>query len=97
VSDLSTVRAIHAVVEGLVQGVGFRLGAVSMATDLGLQGWVRNLVGGDVEVWAQGSDAAAVDRFVDWLHRGPRSARVFRVTVTRRDPEPGLTDFAIRR
>lgn len=35
-------RRVHVVFEGRVQGVGFRWTARSVATDLGLTGWVRN-------------------------------------------------------
>ena len=35
-------RRVHVVFEGRVQGVGFRWTARSVATELGLTGWVRN-------------------------------------------------------
>ena len=35
-------RRVHVVFEGRVQGVGFRWTARSIATELGLTGWVRN-------------------------------------------------------
>jgi len=45
-------------VEGEVQGVGFRSSCSRRATDLGLSGWVRNLSNGRVEVQAEGDPLA---------------------------------------
>lgn len=50
----SSVRLV-ALVDGRVQGVGFRFWTRSRARELGLLGWVRNLADGRVEVVAEGS------------------------------------------
>jgi acylphosphatase len=65
-------------VTGRVQGVGFRYSARLEALRLGVRGYARNLPDGSVEVVAEGS-AAAVEELRQWLHRGPRMARVERV------------------
>ncbi|WP_128772561.1 acylphosphatase [Actinomyces oricola] len=75
------IRTIHAVVSGMVQGVGFRYHCTTQAQTLGLIGEVRNLYNGDVEVMAQGR-ADAVAQFIAWLYRGPRWAQVDTVRVT---------------
>lgn len=90
-----SARAVSATVSGRVQGVGFRWSAATEAGRRGLAGWVRNCLDGTVEVFAQG-DAAAVGGFVDWLHDGPRGARVAAVDVTELSPDPALRDFTIR-
>lgn len=46
---------MHVVFSGQVQGVGFRYTARRYATELGLNGMVRNLPDGSVELVAQGS------------------------------------------
>ncbi|MDR1468261.1 MAG: acylphosphatase [Spirochaetaceae bacterium] len=74
------ITAFSAVVTGRVQGVGFRWTAAAEAERLGVKGWVRNTSGGEVEVWAEGPEAAAHE-FLAWLHRGPRHARVDEVCV----------------
>ena len=48
----------HIVVNGLVQGVGFRYFTVTQARRLGVRGWVRNCRDGSVELEAQGSSDA---------------------------------------
>lgn len=48
VSSSDDIR-VHAVVAGLVQGVGFRYFTVMTAGKLGLGGWVRNCYDGSVE------------------------------------------------
>jgi acylphosphatase len=62
-------------VRGRVQGVGFRASAAHEARRLGVDGWVRNLPDGSVELEARGT-AAAVDALCAWLTQGPRGARV---------------------
>ena len=81
-SDASaSVRTVHVLVHGTVQGVGFRYHCAYTAQELGVVGQVRNLPDGDVEVMAQG-EADAVARLISWLKRGPRWASVRTVTVT---------------
>ena len=81
-SDASaSVRTVHVLVHGTVQGVGFRYHCAYTAQELGVVGQVRNLPDGDVEVMAQG-ESEAVARLISWLERGPRWASVRTVTVT---------------
>ena len=72
---------VHAIISGLVQGVGFRANTTWEARALGVDGWVRNLSGGEVEVEAEGP-RPVLEEFVRWLHQGPRGARVTEVQVT---------------
>jgi acylphosphatase len=72
------MRAVRFLVEGRVQGVGFRAAACRRARELGLGGYARNLPDGRVEVLAQGEDAR-VETFSEWLRHGPPLARVDRV------------------
>ena len=65
-------------VRGRVQGVGFRWWARGLATELGIEGSVRNLVDGSVEVMARG-DAASLEGLEARLAKGPPFARVDRV------------------
>lgn len=80
---------VRVVVSGRVQGVGYRQSAADEAERLGVNGWVRNLPDGRVEVVAEG-DEAAIDALVAWCKRGPRLARVEEARITR---EPFRGEF----
>lgn len=62
-------------VEGYVQGVGFRWFVRSAAEMLNLTGYVKNLRDGNVEVYAAGSQRA-LDELRSKLEQGPHGARV---------------------
>lgn len=89
-----SVTAIHAVVIGRVQGVGFRYSTQRRAAALGLVGWVRNRPEGSVEVWAQGNPHD-VDRLVAFLRDGPPAAGVAAVHVDEPSPDPALDRFTV--
>lgn len=74
-------------IEGRVQGVGFRWAVTAKATALGLKGWVRNRRDGSVEALIHGTPDA-VDALTVWAWNGPSSARVDRVLS---NDEPGST------
>jgi acylphosphatase len=89
------VKAVRCQIAGRVQGVGFRYTARDRASDLGLSGWVRNISGGRVEVFAQGP-GPIVEVFLTWLHDGPTAARVTRVDEVPAVPDARFTEFEIR-
>ena len=63
------------VINGRVQGVGFRWFTKDAAMREGVTGWVRNLPDGRVEALAEG-DPDAVTRLEQALQTGPPGARV---------------------
>ncbi|MEP6994240.1 MAG: acylphosphatase [Acidobacteriota bacterium] len=73
------MRARRAIVTGRVQGVGYRFFVEGAARELNVRGWVRNLPDGSVETVAEG-DEQQLARFFDRLRRGPRGARVERLS-----------------
>jgi acylphosphatase len=83
------------VVEGRVQGVGFRWFVLRHARDLGIGGFVRSLPDGSVEVVAAGPPPA-IDRLARHLADGPTAARVTRVTRTEAADHPLTTNFEVR-
>lgn len=71
--------AVRLIVQGRVQGVGFRDAMCAEALRLGVTGWVRNRRDGSVEAVVCGT-GERVDRMRAWARRGPPAAQVTRVT-----------------
>ena len=63
------------VIEGRVQGVGYRYSTKMKAESLGIRGSVQNLRDGSVFVTAQG-EKEAMDNFVRLCYKGPQGAIV---------------------
>ena len=77
--EAGRLERLHAIVEGRVQGVGFRYFVIDAAVSLGLTGWVRNRWDGSVETLAEGP-RPALERLMMALQVGPRAANVTTVT-----------------
>jgi acylphosphatase len=73
-------QAVRCVVAGRVQGVYYRAATAEQATRLQLDGWVKNLADGRVEVVAAG-EPAAIAALTRWLWDGPPAARVDAVHI----------------
>jgi acylphosphatase len=69
---------LHFLIQGRVQGVGFRWYVQREAGRMDLRGWVRNTEEGEVEVVASGT-AEELAELRASLRRGPRGARVDRL------------------
>lgn len=90
------MAASRLMIEGLVQGVGYRYAFSERARALGLSGWVRNRANGAVEASVHGPEDA-VQAMIAWAHQGPRAARVSRVLVSgESEPTPADGQFDIR-
>jgi acylphosphatase len=77
-------KAVHAIISGRVQGVGYRNWTVITATKLGVEGWVRNRSDGTVETVFHGS-AQQVDAMLEACRKGPMLARVDGIQTTAHD------------
>jgi acylphosphatase len=87
--------AVHMVVEGLVQGVGFRWFVARHAEMLGVHGFVANSYDGTVEVEAEG-DRGLLEELVKQVRIGPRSAHVSKLVLEWKNPTHQFTHFRIR-
>lgn len=89
------IRA-HIIVEGKVQGVGFRAFTEYHATQRGLNGWVRNCHDGTVEVEVEGP-RPDIQAFLAILEKGPRFSDVAQIVVDWKDANRHTQGFTIRR
>ena len=89
--DLARRRVV---IDGRVQGVGFRASCARRAGEAGIAGWVRNLPDGRVEAVFEGP-VTDVDKLLEWCRHGPPLARVTRITA---DDEPLVCEqgFTVR-
>lgn len=88
------IRRLHAVVHGMVQGVGFRVACARKAIDLKLSGWVRNMSDGTVETTAEGP-LPALNRYLLFLHEGPPAASVTKVDSLWQEPTGEFSNFRV--
>ena len=70
--------AARVVIEGRVQGVGFRAWTAHEAARRNLRGWVRNRSDGSVEALFIG-ETDAVESMIEACRRGPRLAHVIAI------------------
>ena len=84
--------AVHVIVEGRVQGVGYRAFVEREARSRGLTGWVRNRSDGSVETVFAGEEEDVASMIVA-CHRG----RLSLVRGLRQEPHPAgdWKDFAV--
>ncbi len=82
------------IVQGRVQGVGFRYSLARAAWSRGVAGWAGNRADGTVEAVFEG-EPEAVESLVRFSEQGPRGAKVDRVEIFVEEPE-GLTRFDAR-
>ena len=88
------MKRMHAIVRGVVQGVGYRFFARDLARRYGLVGFVRNRADGTVEVEMQGADGTLA-AFIKDLEIGPRSAHVTGVELEEMETDDTLESFDI--
>lgn len=80
---------------GRVQGVGFRYFALNKAKDLGITGWTRNTIDGNVKIVAQ-SDEPTLKTYVDYLRLGPTLSRVDKITIYRSEITTVFDNFSVK-
>jgi acylphosphatase len=88
------VCSLHAVIDGHVQGVGFRYFVQENASRLGLNGWVRNQYSGAVELTAEGS-REALEQLLELVKQGPSRSIVTKVKFEWSVVERKHTQFGI--
>jgi acylphosphatase len=82
------------IVDGIVQGVGFRYFVYHNAKNLGLKGYTKNLISGEVITEVEG-ETYLIDELIRLIKIGPRSAKVATCKVNRKNFIHEFTKFEI--
>lgn len=88
------MTTFHYIIQGRVQGVSFRYYAKKSAIELSINGTVKNLFNGDVEIYAQGAEEN-IKIFEKFLNNGPFSSRVMKVIKEKFEYKERFLDFNI--
>lgn len=89
------ITRYHFLIEGRVQGVGYRMSAQLAAQKTGVTGWVRNLPNGQVEMLAEG-DTSQLSQLLEWAWQGPEFAKVTDIQLTEQTATGEFSQFDIR-
>jgi acylphosphatase len=87
-------EAVHIMVHGNVQGVGFRYFTQRNASRLGVVGWVKNRYDGTVEIRAEGRKPA-LQQLINRVQEGPSHAHVTKVDVNWQEPTGKFSQFGV--
>lgn len=88
------MQHIHMMVDGIVQGVGFRYFTMQKAYRYQIKGWVRNNWDGTVEIDAEG-DEANMNAFLDAIKAGNGIASIQSVDVRILPDAKGYESFDV--
>ena len=88
-------KRVEILAKGLVQGVGFRWYVMKNAQQLGLEGYTKNLMSGEVYTVAEGKTAALEELFKK-IKVGPMHADVRDASIKWSNTKNEFTRFEIR-
>lgn len=88
-------KYIRIIVEGRVQGVGFRYFTCNYALKYNITGFVRNTCSGSVEIVCNGVKND-IDAFVNKIKRGPSFSFVSDIKINERSDKEDFDGFEIR-
>lgn len=88
------IKKVHVFISGKVHGVFFRAGIRDLASNLGINGFVKNLPDGRVEAVFEGNEGS-VNEMIQFCRKGPSGAEVTDIKVFEEKPENSLEDFEI--
>lgn len=91
------MTAKHVFYTGRVQGVGFRYSTKRIASGFDVTGWVKNLMDGRVELFAQAFEMDELDAFLEEIQRSSLGSHIKEHEVKVAPAEPNLRGFSIVR
>jgi acylphosphatase len=90
------MKRIHIIIEGRVQGVGFRYYIFENLKNLPVTGFVRNLDNGDVEIIAE-AEEELLEKIVNIAKQGPAMSKVINTSIRYSQATGEFNSFEIRR
>jgi len=84
----------HVLIKGNVQGVFFRANVQSLASEIGITGWIKNLPDGDVEAVFEGEEDS-VGKIILFCKKGPIGSKVDDVVIKDENFIGEFKDFKI--
>ena len=88
-------KRIHIFVTGRVQGVFFRQSTRVMALKNNVNGWVRNLDDGRVEIVAEG-EKQNIESLINWCKTGPANSRIDEFELSEENYIDEFENFEVR-
>lgn len=89
------MKRAEILVNGLVQGVGFRYFVVRRAEELGLKGYTKNLFSGEVYTIVEG-ERSMIEDFYNKIKIGPVYANVKNASIKWSESKNEFTRFEVR-
>jgi len=86
-------KSLRLYVEGAVQGIFYRNFVKENAEKYGVNGFVRNLEDGRIEVFLEG-DGETVNKMIEICQQGPKHSQVKKITM-KTEPFQGLKNFKV--
>ncbi len=89
------MKRFHIIVKGKVQGVFYRDNTQKKASELGLNGYVKNLPDGTVEIIAEG-DEDKLNQLVNFCKTNPGYSNVTIIEIKELKPSNEFNSFEVR-
>jgi len=89
------MKRLHLIIQGQVQGVGFRYFSSQEAQKLGLTGFVMNLPNTEVEIVAEGPEEA-LKIFLNQCYNGFGRSKIDNIEIHWSGPIGEFSNFVIR-
>ncbi len=84
----------HLIINGKVQGVGFRYWMKNLAINNNINGWVKNKMSGDVEALIVGEEKN-IQKLIKLCEIGPSSATIQNIQINDYDQDYSKEGFNI--
>ncbi len=81
-------------IEGRVQGVGFRYFTLNNANQFGIVGWVRNTRRDEVEIIAEG-EMEVLENWIQQVKRGPAHSKIINIKINWSEASGEFSRFSI--